>query len=169
MINSLWIAKTGMSAQQTQLDVISHNLANVSTTGFKKDRAVFEDLLYQNVKQVGAATSFEVVLACTACQLILAIAAGDLGQLGKCGIIGNAHVLRVATRTADQRGGHALLVIEQHLQHMLRRKLLMPFRQGVSLCRLQKTAHAFGVFLDIHRHSPLSPPCPHSAQVGWCG
>ncbi|MDH4462588.1 MAG: flagellar basal-body rod protein FlgG [Acidovorax sp.] len=54
MINSLWIAKTGMSAQQTNLDVISHNLANVSTTGFKRNNAVFEDLIYQNQRQVGA-------------------------------------------------------------------------------------------------------------------
>lgn len=54
MINSLWISKTGMEAQQTQLDVISHNLANVSTTGFKRATAVFEDLMYQNLRQVGA-------------------------------------------------------------------------------------------------------------------
>lgn len=54
MINSLWISKTGMEAQQTQLDVISHNLANVSTTGFKRSNAVFEDLMYQNLRQVGA-------------------------------------------------------------------------------------------------------------------
>ncbi|WP_367067436.1 flagellar basal-body rod protein FlgG [Oryzisolibacter sp. LB2S] len=59
MINSLWIAKTGMSAQQTQLDVISHNLANVSTTGFKRNNAVFEDLIYQNLRQVGSQTSEE--------------------------------------------------------------------------------------------------------------
>ena len=54
MINSLWISKTGMEAQQTQLDVISHNLANVSTTGYKRANAVFEDLMYQNLRQVGA-------------------------------------------------------------------------------------------------------------------
>jgi flagellar basal-body rod protein FlgG len=54
MINSLWISKTGMEAQQTQLDVISNNLANVSTTGFKRGSAVFEDLMYQNLRQVGA-------------------------------------------------------------------------------------------------------------------
>ncbi|VWX60236.1 flagellar component of cell-distal portion of basal-body rod [Burkholderiales bacterium 8X] len=54
MINSLWISKTGMEAQQTQLDVISHNLANVSTTGFKRANAVFQDLMYQNLRQVGA-------------------------------------------------------------------------------------------------------------------
>ena len=57
MINSLWISKTGMEAQQTQLDVISNNLANVSTTGFKRANAVFEDLMYQNLRQVGANAS----------------------------------------------------------------------------------------------------------------
>ena len=48
---SLWIAKTGLTAQQTRMQVISNNLANVNTVGFKKDRAVFEDLLYQNMRQ----------------------------------------------------------------------------------------------------------------------
>ena len=54
---ALWVAKTGLDAQQTNMAVISNNLANVNTTGYKKSRAVFEDLLYQNVSQVGAATS----------------------------------------------------------------------------------------------------------------
>jgi flagellar basal-body rod protein FlgG len=54
---ALWVAKTGLDAQQTNMAVISNNLANVNTTGFKKGRAVFEDLLYQTVSQVGAATS----------------------------------------------------------------------------------------------------------------
>ena len=57
MIRSLWIAKTGLDAQQTQLDVISNNLANVSTNGYKRSRAVFEDLLYQNMRQPGAQSS----------------------------------------------------------------------------------------------------------------
>jgi flagellar basal-body rod protein FlgG len=57
MINSLWISKTGMEAQQMQLDVISNNLANVSTNGFKRANAVFEDLMYQNLRQVGASSS----------------------------------------------------------------------------------------------------------------
>jgi flagellar basal-body rod protein FlgG len=52
---ALWAAKTGLDAQQTRMAVTANNLANVSTTGFKKGRAVFEDLLYQNVRQVGAA------------------------------------------------------------------------------------------------------------------
>ena len=54
MMRSLWIAKTGLDAQQTQLDTITHNLANVSTNGYKRSHAVFEDLLYQNVRQAGA-------------------------------------------------------------------------------------------------------------------
>jgi flagellar basal-body rod protein FlgG len=57
MIRSLYIAKTGLEAQQTNLDVISNNLANVSTSGFKRSRAVFEDLLYQNIRQPGAQSS----------------------------------------------------------------------------------------------------------------
>lgn len=54
MIRSLWIAKTGLESQQTNMDVISNNLANVNTTGFKRNRAVFEDLMYQNIRQPGA-------------------------------------------------------------------------------------------------------------------
>ena len=57
MMNSLWISKTGMEAQQTQLDVIANNLANVSTTGFKRANAVFEDLMYQNLRQAGGAST----------------------------------------------------------------------------------------------------------------
>jgi len=54
MIRSLWIGKTGLETQQTNLDVISNNLANVSTAGFKRTRAVFEDLMYQTIRQPGA-------------------------------------------------------------------------------------------------------------------
>jgi flagellar basal-body rod protein FlgG len=57
MQQALWIAKTGLDAQQTRMTVISNNLANVNTTGFKQDRAVFEDLLYQTIRQPGAQSS----------------------------------------------------------------------------------------------------------------
>jgi len=57
MIRSLWISKTGLDAQQTKMDVIANNLANVSTNGFKRARAVFEDLLYQTIRQPGAQSS----------------------------------------------------------------------------------------------------------------
>ncbi len=56
-MQSLWIAKTGLDAQQTRMAVVSNNLANVNTVGFKRGRAVFEDLLYQNIQQAGASTS----------------------------------------------------------------------------------------------------------------
>jgi flagellar basal-body rod protein FlgG len=62
MLRSLWISKTGMEAQQLQLDNISHNLANVATNGYKKSHAVFEDLMYQNLRQSGAATSDQTQL-----------------------------------------------------------------------------------------------------------
>ncbi|WIT10333.1 flagellar basal-body rod protein FlgG [Paucibacter sediminis] len=62
MIRSLFIAKTGMEAQQTQLDTISHNLANVGTNGFKRSHAVFEDLIYQNLRQSGANTTDQTQL-----------------------------------------------------------------------------------------------------------
>ena len=62
MNNALWVAKTGLDAQQTRMSVISNNLANVNTTGFKQSRAAFEDLLYQNVRQAGAQSSQDTIL-----------------------------------------------------------------------------------------------------------
>lgn len=62
MMRSLWVAKTGLEAQQTQMDVISNNLANVGTNGFKRSRAVFEDLLYQTMRQPGAQSSQQTQL-----------------------------------------------------------------------------------------------------------
>jgi len=62
MYPALWIAKTGLDAQQTRMSVISNNLANVNTTGFKRDRASFEDLIYQNVRQAGASSSQDTEL-----------------------------------------------------------------------------------------------------------
>ena len=54
MLPALWVSKTGLSAQDMNLTTISNNLANVSTTGFKRDRAEFQDLLYQIKRQPGA-------------------------------------------------------------------------------------------------------------------
>ena len=62
MNQALWIAKTGLDAQQTRMAVISNNLANVNTTGFKQDRAVFEDLLYQTIRQPGAQETTSTLL-----------------------------------------------------------------------------------------------------------
>jgi flagellar basal-body rod protein FlgG len=61
MSSALWIAKTGLEAQQTRMATISNNLANASTTGFKRDRAVFSDLIYQNMVQVGAQSSADTL------------------------------------------------------------------------------------------------------------
>lgn len=62
MYAALWIAKTGLDANATRMAVISNNLANVNTTGYKKDRALFSDLLYQNVRQVGSQSSQDTQL-----------------------------------------------------------------------------------------------------------
>ena len=62
MFGALAIAKTGLEAQQTQLDVITNNLANVSTNGYKESRAVFQDLLYQTVREAGAQSSQQTQL-----------------------------------------------------------------------------------------------------------
>ncbi len=62
MNKAMWVAMTGLEAQQTRMSVISHNLANVSTMGFKRDRAVFQDLLYQTVRQPGAQSSQDTQL-----------------------------------------------------------------------------------------------------------
>ena len=62
MIPALWICKTGLDAQQTNIDVTSHNLANASTVGYKKGRAIFEDLLYQNINQPGGRSSADTNL-----------------------------------------------------------------------------------------------------------
>jgi len=53
MLRSLWVAKTGLDTQQTQLDVITNNLANVSTTAYKRQRPVFADLVYQQQRASG--------------------------------------------------------------------------------------------------------------------
>ncbi len=62
MNQALWVAKTGLDAQQMRMTVVSNNLANVGTTGFKQGRAVFEDLLYQNVRQAGGQSSQDTEL-----------------------------------------------------------------------------------------------------------
>ncbi len=62
MSSALWIAKTGLEAQQTRMATISNNLANASTTGFKRDRAVFADLIYQNIVQVGSQSSEDTIM-----------------------------------------------------------------------------------------------------------
>lgn len=62
MNQALWVSKTGLDAQQTRLSIISNNLANVNTNGFKRDTAIFEDLMYQNIRQSGGQTSQDTQL-----------------------------------------------------------------------------------------------------------
>lgn len=62
MAEPLWIAKTGLDAQKNRLSTISNNLANVNTTGFKRARTIFEDLIYQNVRQPGGQSSQDTIL-----------------------------------------------------------------------------------------------------------
>jgi len=62
MMRSLWIAKTGMEGQQNKLDAISNNLANVGTNGYKRAGVVFEDLMYQNLRPAGSASSEQSLL-----------------------------------------------------------------------------------------------------------
>ncbi len=62
MNQALWIAKTGLDAQQTKMSNISNNLANAGTTGYKRSRVIFADLLYQNVRQAGAQSSQDTEL-----------------------------------------------------------------------------------------------------------
>lgn len=61
-MNPLWVSKTGLEAQHNKLATISNNLANVNTNGFKRDRAIFEDLIYQNIRQPGGQTSEDTAL-----------------------------------------------------------------------------------------------------------
>jgi flagellar basal-body rod protein FlgG len=90
MIRSLWIAKTGMEGQQTKLDAISNNLANVGTNGFKRGGVVFEDLIYQNLRQSGAAageqntlpTGLQIGLGVRAAATTRSFAQGNLQQTG---------------------------------------------------------------------------------------
>lgn len=90
MIRSLWIAKTGMEGQQTKLDAVSNNLANVGTNGFKRAGVVFEDLMYQNLRQTGAAngdgtalpTGLQLGLGVRAVATTRSFAQGNLAQTG---------------------------------------------------------------------------------------
>lgn len=90
MMRSLWTAATGMTAQQTNIDVIAHNLANVNTVGFKASRADFQDLVYQTLREPGAAategtqvpTGVQVGLGARYAAVQRIFTPGDLRQTG---------------------------------------------------------------------------------------
>lgn len=97
MIRSLWIAKTGLEAQQTNMDVISNNLANVSTTAFKRQRAMFEDLHYQTLRQPGAQSSEQTTIP-TGLQLgtgVRPVATQRIHSQGNLSQTNNAHEVAI--------------------------------------------------------------------------
>ncbi|MDD2319092.1 MAG: flagellar basal-body rod protein FlgG [Geobacteraceae bacterium] len=89
MIRALWTAASGMQAQQLNIDVISNNLANVNTAGFKKSRADFQDVMYQSVKTTGSpatnatqAAGIEIGLGTTPAAVTKVFTAGNITQSG---------------------------------------------------------------------------------------
>jgi len=89
MIRALWTAASGMQAQQLNIDVIANNLANVNTTGFKKSRADFQDVMYQSVKTTGAPTTnstqaagIEIGLGTTPAAVSKVFTSGNFAQTG---------------------------------------------------------------------------------------
>ena len=80
-MRSLGIAATGMLAQQLNVEIISHNLANMNTVGFKRQRAEFQDLLYQNAEQMGVASSDAGTIVPTGVQVGLGVKAGSVYRI----------------------------------------------------------------------------------------
>jgi len=80
-MKSLGIAATGMQAQQLNVEIISHNLANMNTTGFKRQRAEFQDLLYQNIERAGANSSDAGTVVPTGVQVGLGVKTGSVYRI----------------------------------------------------------------------------------------
>ncbi len=80
-MRSLAIAATGMQAQQLNVEVISNNIANMNTTGFKRQRAQFQDLLYQDLERPGASTSSAGTTAPMGIQIGIGVKAGSIGRV----------------------------------------------------------------------------------------
>ncbi|MBM3618265.1 MAG: flagellar hook-basal body complex protein, partial [Alphaproteobacteria bacterium] len=96
-MRSLNIAATGMQAQQTNIDVISHNLANMTTTGYKRNRAEFQDLIYQNLRRVGANSSDAGTIVPTGVQIGLGVKTGAVSRTHEQGTLtGTENPLDVA-------------------------------------------------------------------------
>lgn len=88
-MRSLSIASTGMLAQQTNVDVISNNIANMNTTGFKRQRAEFQDLLYQQEARPGAATSSDGTKVPTGIQIGAGVKTGGVYRITEQGALTN--------------------------------------------------------------------------------
>ncbi|MHA6287046.1 flagellar basal-body rod protein FlgG [Maricaulis sp. CAU 1757] len=88
-MRSLTTAASGMQAQQLNVEVISNNLANMNTTGFKRQRAEFQDLLYQNVQQVGTNSSDAGTIVPTGVQVGLGVQASSIYRITEQGSLAN--------------------------------------------------------------------------------
>ena len=88
-MKALSIAATGMLAQQLNVEVISNNIANMNTTGFKRQRAEFQDLLYQNIERVGAASSDTGTVTPTGIQVGVGVKAGTVYRVTSQGSLTN--------------------------------------------------------------------------------
>jgi flagellar basal-body rod protein FlgG len=86
-MRSLSIAATGMLAQQTNVDVISNNIANMNTTAFKRQRAEFQDLLYQQVARPGASTGSQDSRAPSGIQIGAGVRTGGVYRIGEQGAL----------------------------------------------------------------------------------
>lgn len=96
-MRSLNIAATGMQAQQTNIDVISHNLANMTTSGYKRNRAEFQDLIYQNLRRVGSNSSDAGTIVPTGVQIGLGVKTGAVSRTHEQGTLtGTENPLDVA-------------------------------------------------------------------------
>src|SRR6478735_5054427 len=84
-MRALQIAATGMMAQQTNVEVISNNIANMSTTGYKRRRAEFEDLLYQNLRRVGSQSSENGSVLPSGAQIGLGVKTAAIYRIGEQG------------------------------------------------------------------------------------
>lgn len=89
MMQALRIAATGMHAQQMNVDILSNNIANLNTTGFKQQNAAFQDLVYQNKVGVGAITSAAGTLAPTGLQVGLGVGVGSVYKIMNQGSLNN--------------------------------------------------------------------------------
>src|SRR5205807_9188944 len=87
-------------------------------------------------------------------------AARHLRHFAERGFDGGKRLARLAAGTVDQAGGEALRIVEQHLEDVLGGELLVPLAQGKGLGGLDKSARAFGVFLDVHQWLPRAPKAP---------
>jgi flagellar basal-body rod protein FlgG len=86
-MRSLNIAATGMQAQQLNVEVISHNIANMNTTGYKRQRAEFEDMLYQNIERPGASASASGAVLPLGVQIGVGVRANAIGRITQQGNI----------------------------------------------------------------------------------